>query len=128
MASVGLFSLGHLDFVILSPFVIGHSSLISINRLRPSMQPPWVNCWRKRKKSSMQEAGRISIPPLRGPYLLFPGNQIGGWILPFSLEAGTHLALFGLTEFQGLPPLIADADIPHRACRSAAIRVMIFQL
>ena len=32
---------GHLDFVILSSFVIGHSSLISINRLRPSMQPPW---------------------------------------------------------------------------------------
>jgi len=29
--SVGLFSLGHLDFVILSSFVIGHSSLISIN-------------------------------------------------------------------------------------------------
>ena len=41
-ASVGLFSLGHLDFVILSSFVIGHSSLISINRLRPSMQPPWL--------------------------------------------------------------------------------------
>jgi len=39
-ASVGLFSLGHLDLVILSSFVIGHSSLISINRLRPSMQPP----------------------------------------------------------------------------------------
>jgi hypothetical protein len=38
-ASVGLFSLGHLDFVILSSFVIGHSSLISINRLRPSVQP-----------------------------------------------------------------------------------------
>ena len=38
---LGLFSLGHLDFVILSSFVIGHSSLISINRLRPSMQPPW---------------------------------------------------------------------------------------
>ena len=39
-AFVGLFSLGHLDFVILSSFVIGHSSLISINRLRPSMQLP----------------------------------------------------------------------------------------
>jgi hypothetical protein len=38
--SVGFVSLGHLDFVILSSFVIGHSSLISINRLRPSMQPP----------------------------------------------------------------------------------------
>jgi hypothetical protein len=38
-ASVGLFSLGHLDFVILSSFVIGHSPLISINRLRPSTQP-----------------------------------------------------------------------------------------
>jgi len=38
---LGLFSLGHLNFVILSSFVIGHSSLISIHRLRPSMQPPW---------------------------------------------------------------------------------------
>ena len=59
---------------------------------------------------------------------LFPGSRIGGGILRFSLEAGTHLALFELTEIQGLPPLIADADIPHRACGSAAIRVMIFQL
>jgi len=88
---LGLFSLGHLDFVILSSFVIGHSSLISINRF-PSMQPPCKGDYPDRVPNFALRNSDLFVPgsfpavrklcPVRFPFLpvcfllLEEGNEV----------------------------------------------------